>query len=226
MWYINYIIQDFFVDNGKILCAREFILKHYSDAIMGTMASQVTSLTIVYSTVYSGADQRKYQSSASLAFVRGIHRGPVNSPCKWPVTRKMFPLDDVNMRCVNITNRNETQWRVNTLKQRQDGRYFADDVLKCIFLNENVLISIKISLKLVPKGPINNIPALVQIMAWGGPGDKPLSEPMLVFVPSLGLNAQCVNCVQKLWILFLTIIKLGTNSGYMCISHVKKLRRL
>ena len=59
------------------------------------MASQITSPTIVYSTVYSGADQRKHQSSASLAFVWGVHRWPVNSPCKWPVTRKMFPFDDV-----------------------------------------------------------------------------------------------------------------------------------
>ena len=64
---------------------------------MGTIASQITSLTIVYSSVYSGADQRKHQSSASLAFVWGIHRGPVNSPHKWPVTRKMFPFDDVIM---------------------------------------------------------------------------------------------------------------------------------
>ena len=64
---------------------------------MGGMASQITSLTIVYSTVYSGADQRKHQSSASLAFVRGIHRWPVNSPHKWPVTRKMAPIDDVIM---------------------------------------------------------------------------------------------------------------------------------
>ena len=64
---------------------------------MGTMASQITSLTIVYSTVYSDADQRKHQSSASLAFVWGFHRGPVNSPHKWPVTRKMFPFDDVIM---------------------------------------------------------------------------------------------------------------------------------
>ena len=62
---------------------------------MGTIASQITSLTIVYPTVYSDADQRKHQSSAPLAFVRGIHRGPVNSPRKWPVTRKMFPFDDV-----------------------------------------------------------------------------------------------------------------------------------
>ena len=64
---------------------------------MGAMASQITSLTIVYPIVYSGTDQRKHQSSASLAFVRGIHRWPVNSPHKGPVTRKMFPFDDVIM---------------------------------------------------------------------------------------------------------------------------------
>ena len=70
---------------------------HYNDVIMGMIESQITSLTIAYSTVYSDAEQRKHQSSAPLAFVRGIHRGPVNSPHKWPVTRKMFPLDDVIM---------------------------------------------------------------------------------------------------------------------------------
>ena len=70
---------------------------HYDDVIVSTIASQITSLTIVYSTIYSGADQSKHQSSASLAFVWGIHRGPVNSPNKWPVTRKMFPFDDVIM---------------------------------------------------------------------------------------------------------------------------------
>ena len=63
---------------------------------MGTIATQITSLTIVYSTVYSDADQRKHQSSASLAFVRGIHRGSLNSPHKWPVTRKMFLFGDVS----------------------------------------------------------------------------------------------------------------------------------
>ena len=72
---------------------------------MGAMASQITSLTIVYSTVYSGRDQRKRQSSASLAFVRGIHRGPMNSPHKWPVTRKMFPFDDVIMNAEDHTIR-------------------------------------------------------------------------------------------------------------------------
>ena len=64
---------------------------------MNTMTFQITSLTIVYSTVYSGADRRKHQSSASLIFVRGIHRSPVNSPHKVLVTRKMFPFDDVIM---------------------------------------------------------------------------------------------------------------------------------
>ena len=68
---------------------------HYTDFIMGTIASQINSLTIVYLTVYSDADIRKLQSSTSLAFVWGIHRGPVNSPHKWPVTRKMFPFDGV-----------------------------------------------------------------------------------------------------------------------------------
>ena len=71
---------------------------HYCDVIMGAIASRVTSLTTIYSRVHSGADQRKYQSSPpSLAFVRGIHRWPVNSPHKGPVTRKMFPFDDVIM---------------------------------------------------------------------------------------------------------------------------------
>ena len=71
---------------------------HYSDVIMSAMASQITSVPEVWSTVCSGADQRKSQSSASLAFVRGIHRWPVDSPHKGPVTREMFPFDDVITR--------------------------------------------------------------------------------------------------------------------------------
>ena len=70
-------------------------LQNYNDVILSTMTSQTTSLTIVYATVYSGTDQRIHKSSASLAFMRGIHRWPVNSPHKGPVTRKRFPLDDV-----------------------------------------------------------------------------------------------------------------------------------
>ena len=74
---------------------------YYNDVIIGSMASQITSLIIVNSTVYSGTDERKHQSSASLAFVWGIHGWPVNSPHKWPVKRKMFPFDDVIMVTIN-----------------------------------------------------------------------------------------------------------------------------
>ena len=79
----------------SILWCRQF--HDYCGVIVSAMASQITSLTIVYSTVYSGADQRNHQSPASLAFLREIHSWPVNSPHKWPVTRKMFPFDDVIM---------------------------------------------------------------------------------------------------------------------------------
>ena len=68
----------------------------------------------------------------------------------------------------------------NTLRSRQNGRRFPDNIFKCIFLNENVLILIKVSLKFVPKGPITDIPSFVQIMAWRRSGDKPLFEPMMV----------------------------------------------
>ena len=81
----------------SVYSCRPATVAHYDDVIMGAIASLITSLTIVYSTVYSDADERKHQSSASLAFVWGIHRELVNSPHKWPVTRKMFPFDDVIM---------------------------------------------------------------------------------------------------------------------------------
>ena len=93
--------------NDKFVCievccfslhtALDALTHHYNDVIMDMLASQITSLSIVYSTVYSDADKKKHQSSASLAFVRRIHHWPVNSPHKWPVTRKMFPSDDVIM---------------------------------------------------------------------------------------------------------------------------------
>ena len=70
---------------------------HYSDVIMSMMVSQIAGVSIVYSNICSGVDQRKHQSSVSLAFVRGIHRWPENSPHKGPVKRKMFPFDDVIM---------------------------------------------------------------------------------------------------------------------------------
>ena len=85
---------------------------------------------------------------------------------------------------------------VNTSRPRQNGRHFPDDIFKLIFFNENVWISINISPKFVPKAPINNIQALVQIMAWRRPGDKPLSEPMMVRLSThiCVTRPQWVNC--------------------------------
>ena len=86
---------------------------------------------------------------------------------------------------LGATGMNVKQWNLyNTLRPRQNGRHFADGILNSIFLNENVWISIKISLKFVPKGSINNIPSLVQIMAWRRPDAKPLSEAMMVNLPT------------------------------------------
>ena len=90
-------VQSFQYNDIFVWRRKRFHTYHYADVIMTTIAPQITSRTIVYSTIYSGADQSKHQSSASLAFVWGVHRGPVNSPHKWPVTRKIFPFDDVIM---------------------------------------------------------------------------------------------------------------------------------
>ena len=94
LWY--YRVCQIYVNHLVIFCtcSGQNPLIHYWDVIMSVMPSQITSLTSVYSTVYSGADQRKHQSSTSLAFVRVIHRWSVNSPHKGPVTRKMFLFDD------------------------------------------------------------------------------------------------------------------------------------
>ena len=94
-WYISHTAGHP-PDQGTIWRLDDKV-NYYTDIIMGAIASHTTSLTIVYSSVYLDADGRKHQSSASLAFVWGIHRRPVNSPHKWPVTRIMFPFDDVIM---------------------------------------------------------------------------------------------------------------------------------
>ena len=108
------------------------ILWHYCNVIIGAVASQITSLTIVYSTVYSDADQRKHQSSASLAFVRGIHRGPVNSPHKWPVTRKMFPFDDVIMKYA-LHDASYHHWNGTTLIVLNLDKLFLKSLIQSFF---------------------------------------------------------------------------------------------
>ena len=118
------------------------------------------------------------------------------------------------MHIASFTNLNDQlQWIciclnlifLNSLRPRQNGRNFSDDIFKCIFLNKNIQILIKISLNFVPKGSINDIPSLVQIMVWRRPSDKPLSEPIMVsllthlcvtrpqWVKSLRPSASCMH---------------------------------
>ena len=93
---------------------------------------------------------------------------------------------------------------VNTLRPRQHGHHFADDTFKLILVNENVRISIEISLKFVPRGSINDFPTLVQVMAWRRPGDKPLSEPMMVssLTHICATRPQRVNDVRSRYIFY------------------------
>ena len=121
-------------------------------------------------------------------FVRGNHRSPVN-----------FSHIDTTHLIYNCSHRRLMLTDVKLLRPKQNGRHFPEDIFKWIFLNDNVWISINISLKFVPKGPINNIPALVPIMAWRRPGDKPLSEPVMVSL----LTQICVTRPQ--WVKNVTI---------------------
>ena len=88
-YHYNHCYYHYYYFQLYTCCAKMDVV-HYRDVIMGVTASQITSLTIVFSTVYSDADQRKHQSSASLAFVRGIHRRPVNSPTNGQLGGKCF----------------------------------------------------------------------------------------------------------------------------------------
>ena len=98
---------------------------------------------------------------------------------------------------------------INTLRPRQNGRHFPDDIFKWIFFNENVWISINFSLKYVSRGPINNVPTLVQVMAWRRPGDKPLSEPMMVRLPT----HICVTRPQ--WVKYITCSNWSMSYSWM-----------
>ena len=102
---------------------------HYNDVIMGSMASQITSPTIFYSTVYTDWDQRKHHSFESLAFVWGMHWGLVNSPHKWPIKWKMFPFDDIIMFEDKMPHYN---WSVlyYITKLAQDGLCVASGILR------------------------------------------------------------------------------------------------
>ena len=102
-------------------------------------------------------------------------------------------------------------YSINSLRPTLNRRPFTDDIFKCIFLNENEWILPRISLKFVPKVQLNNIPALVQIMAWRRPGDKPLSEPMMVSL----LTHICVTRPQWVKCMKHRVVR----HTWMCVQH-------
>ena len=150
------------------------------------MASQITSLTIVYSNVYSGSDQRKHQSSVSLAFVRGIHRWPVNSPHNGPVTRKMFPFDDVIMLCTIFT----TSFVSVFIKRCQP----PIPVLKVVYLEASLTLSVSANIiHFTHYGPlVRRIRWLLWIHLTKGFPVRPCAKVMALF-----LNVK----IFKLWLL-------------------------
>ena len=189
---------------------------HSTDVIMSLMASQITSLTIVYSPVCSGTDQRKDRISASLAFVRGIHRGPVNSRHKRPVTRKMFPFDDVIMlgfvhfirqrrfkqnACFDTKPMSEQRWRKLTLKCRANVLTYShvgagtkqSKFYQSIFLNKSRCIFIQVSLVELSGVPINNQSSLFHIKVCSQTEDKPLTKQ----ITALFIDHICVTRPQS-----------------------------
>ena len=127
---------------------------------MTMLESQITSLTVVYSIVYSGVNQRKHQSSASLAFVREIHRGPVNFPHKWPVTRKMFPFDDVIMRTCNTITAQRKRVHINGLVQERRNSIAKALELRLSCTNPSIYLSMFLS-AYVERDQVSHLPALV-----------------------------------------------------------------
>ena len=215
---------------------------HYSDVIMSVMASQIIGVSIVHSTVSSGADQRKLQSSASLAFVRGICRWPVNSPHKGLVTRKMFPFDDVIMsfisdhvwgRLVMVSVSALLVFYAYSLTHQ--GRDKMAVVSQTTFSNTFSWIKmyefrLRFHWSLFPKIWLTIF--IVQIMAWRRPGDRPLSAQMMVGHSALlsfffqnsqrpsGVIWGCKNCQQWYWSCLVACLEL-----VLTCCQFNKLRR-
>ena len=120
----------------------------------------------------------------NLNKVAGISISKVFPACYWSDQSSL----DIPLRLIDIfwhaKEISVDTFEVNTLRPRWNGQHFADDIFKRVFLSENAWNSLEILLKIVPRGPINNIPASVEIMAWRRPGDKTLSEPMMVSLPT------------------------------------------
>ena len=136
---INYVASVQLRENNEIRC-HNFFIEHYNDVMMGAIPSQINSLTIVYSNVYSGADKKKHQRSASLAICEGNSPGTGEIPHKGPVMRKMFPFDDVIMKYALLRTTTSALLQIPFLSQRhENARCIAQSIqLDTSRLNMNI----------------------------------------------------------------------------------------
>ena len=152
--------------------------------LIGPLGTNFSEIVIEIQTFSFKKMHLKVLSAKLRPFCLGLNelmlkQATLNLMCMFIYT-KLFSLLTSTAELTSNINSSKIVTSINTLRPRQNGRHFADVTFNRIFVNEKVRISIKFSLKFVPKCPINNIPALVQIMAWRRPGDKPLSEPVMV----------------------------------------------
>ena len=163
--------------DGKLLLVQ---VMAWCSMLLGKEPLTEPMFTKIYDTIWPHIILACFQSLAwsKLRLCSANHRPGhwSNLPCDWPSTAWASSEQETENRSMTWP-----QW-LNTLRPRQNGRHFPDDISNSIFLNEKVWL-IEISRKFVPKSPIDNIPALVQMMAWRRPGDKPLSEPMMARLP-------------------------------------------
>ena len=124
----------------------------------------------------------KIKPKQNFCSILSFFSEPIPKACFIYVWYQFFLRGGVNK--AHSCGNNIQKFTFNTMRPRRNGRHFPDDIFEWIFLNENVWISINISLKFVPRCPINNIPTLVQVMAWCRPGAEPLSKPMMVRLPT------------------------------------------
>ena len=145
------------------------------------ITANILSLSAAEYEIRQGYEQN-LSANYSVIMPGDVVQGNLSSPAT-SGTVEVFVLQlPAGMDKAGIASETHCYTHLNTLGPRQNGRHFPDDIFKCISLNEDVWTSLKISLKFVPNVRINNIPALVQIMAWRRPGDKPLSEPIMFSV--------------------------------------------
>ena len=153
--------------------------------------------------------QKQVSWAGTSDYIQPYLWGVITCPSHWHLPRTHISSIDINTIDLPPTL-NHLLSELNTLWPKQNGCHLRGDTFKRIFFNENVIISIEISLKFVAKGPTSNIPALVEIMTWRRPGDKPLCQPMLVRLPT----HICVTGPQRV------NVRLSDDTRYRCFSYV------